>query len=117
MKIRRRSSLEDIIKTILNIEREALEKEKQGEIDLQQMESRRIVLLKKIREQIETEKKHEIEKFMEKMEKERVEEFAKIQSNSEEKKIAFQKRYEDTRDKIVDDALEVVLRSLEGYDG
>lgn len=51
------------------------------------------------------------------MEKERVEEFAKIQSNSEEKKIAFQKRYEDTRDKIVDDALEVVLRSLEGYDG
>lgn len=109
--------MEEIIKTILDIEKDALEKEKQGEIDLEQMESRRIVLLKKLKEQIENEKNEKIKSYRERLELEKEEEFSKIKKEAQFRKSSFEKRYEEIKDKIVEDAFEVVLRSMEGYDG
>jgi len=106
--------MEEIIKNILQIDKEAIEKQERTKQVLEEKENQKKALLKKLKDDISLSMKQEIESATQLAQKEIDTESEKIKSESSKKLKQLEARYKEVSESLADDAFEIVIRSLEG---
>ncbi len=106
--------MEEIIKNIIQIDKEAIEKQERTKQVIEEKESQKKALLKKIKDEINLSMKQEIEDAKKSTQNEVDAETEKIKSESAKKLEQLEITYKEISDSLVDEAFEIVLRSLEG---
>lgn len=106
--------MEEIIKNILQIDKEAIEKQERTKQVLEEKENQKKALLKKLKDDISISMKQEIESAKQLAQNEIDTESEKIKSESSKKLEQLEARYKEISESLVDDAFEIVIRSLEG---
>ena len=106
--------MEEIIKNILQIDKEAIEKQERTKQVLEEKENQKKALLKKLKDDISFGMKQEIESAKLSAQNEIDTESEKIKSESSKKLEQLEARYKEISESLVDDAFEIVIRSLEG---
>ncbi len=106
--------MEEIIKDILQIDKDAIEKQERNKQALEEKETQKKLLLKKLKEDISSNMKSEIENAKKLVEDEIEAESEKIKTESSKKLELLEEHYGDIATSISDDAFEIVIRSLEG---
>ncbi len=106
--------MEEIIKDILQIDKDAIEKQERNKKELEEKENQKKLLLKKLKEDISSNMKAEIENAKKMAEDEIDTESEKIKTEAAKKLELLEGHYSDIAASLSDDAFEIVIRSLEG---
>lgn len=106
--------MEDIIKTVLEIDKEAIKKQQRAKDDIEEQESQKKIMVRKLKEDIAEQTKDEIDAYRKLTDSEIEIEAKKIREESEERSKKLTERYEQIADKVVEDAFNIVIDSLEG---
>lgn len=106
--------MEDIIKTVLQIDKDAIKKQQMAKDEIEEQESQKKIMVKKLKEDITSQTKEEIDAYKKLADSEIEIEAKKIKQESEEKSKRLTERYEQIADKVIEDAFNIVIDSLEG---
>ena len=106
--------MEDIIKTVLQIDKDAIKKQQMAKDEIEEQESQKKIMVKKLKEDIASQTKEEIDAYKKLADSEIEIEAKRIKEESEEKSRRLTERYEQIADKVIEDAFNIVIDSLEG---
>lgn len=105
--------LKDVIKSIIKIDKDAIKKEEDLKITIEDMEKQKRIKFKDLKESIETNTKHVIEDYQNKVLKETEEEINLIREGAKQKSEELKDRYLQFEDKIIENSFNMIIRNLE----
>lgn len=105
--------MKDIIRSIIKIDKDAIQKEEDFKNMLEDLEQRKKLRLKEIKESIEVEIRSNLEEYQKEISIETESEIAQIRATSKDKSKELQERYKQFEDKVIQDSFEMIIRNLE----
>ncbi|WP_028828534.1 hypothetical protein [Proteocatella sphenisci] len=105
--------MKDIIKNIIKIDKDAIQREEDFKNTLEDLEQRKKLRLKEIKENIEVEVRSHLEEYQKKISIETELEIGQIRETSKDKARELQERYSQFEDKVIQDSFEMIIRNLE----
>lgn len=105
--------MKDIIRSIIKIDKDAIQKEEDFKNMLEDLEQRKKLRLKEIKESIEVEIRSNLEEYQKEISIETESEIAQIRATSKDKAKELQERYKQFEDKVIQDSFEMIIRNLE----
>lgn len=106
--------MEEIIKSIIQIDRNAIRRQEEAQEELDLLGRQKKDLLLKLKSEMEAKNKEEIEAYREKAKAEILEEEKVIREEGEERSKRLDARYQEYSDKISEETFRMILRSMEG---
>ena len=105
--------MKDIIRSIIKIDKDAIQKEEDFKNMLEDLEKQKKLRLREIREKIEVEVRSDLEEYQKKISMETDAEISEIRESSKQKARELQERYRLFEDKVIQDSFDMIVRNLE----